>query len=247
MHKNHLTELLQEIGLTEHEAQVYFSALSLGPSTVLKIAKAAEIKRTTVYTVIESLTKKGLMNIEVRGFKKLFVAETPEKLDSILEGRRAEFKRQLPEFLGLYNLKGGESFIKYYEGLEAVKSIYEGLIRDIRPHEDYLVMSNQDYWLRLDEKYFRDFGMRRAKLPIKIRMMVLDTEGGREFQKLERNLNSRIKILPEKTTLVTNLIITPQRVVFHQLTAPIIAIVIENKSIIQMHREMYEIIWNSIQ
>ena len=85
MKNNPLLTTLTTLGLTDHEAAVYLAALSLGPATILKIAKAAEIKRTTVYSVIETLKLKGLVSVEVKGFKSLFVAEDPTKLETILE------------------------------------------------------------------------------------------------------------------------------------------------------------------
>ena len=241
-----LTDALKDLGLSENESKVYFASLSLGPATVLKIARVAEIKRTTVYSVIEALQQKGLMNVEVRGLKKLFFAAAPEKLESILEARKDRFKSLLPEFAALYNFRGAEGFIKYYEGLESVKSVYESLIADIKPHENYLIIADQKKWISLDKDYFQNFTERRAKLPIKIRMLQTDTEVSREYKKYEKNFNYKMRFLPAKTTLTTNLVITPQKVVIHQLTPPIMAIVIENKSIIQMHQEIFEVIWNTM-
>ena len=43
------------------------------------------------------------------------------------------------------------------------------------------------------------------------------------------------------------MVITPKKVVIHQLNDPIIAIVIENKNISKMNKEMFEIIWDSIK
>jgi sugar-specific transcriptional regulator TrmB len=241
-----LLETLKEMGLSEHEAAVYFASLSLGSATILKIAEASEVKRTTVYSVIESLEYKGLMNVEIKGLKKLYVPAAPEKLESILEARKDRFRNLLPEFSALYNLQGGESFIKYYQGLESVKSIYESLIRDIKPHEDYLIVSDQQRWQDADKEYFLDFTKRRAKLPINIRLLLQDSPAAREAKKFEKNYNEKVKILPAGTNLTTNLVVTPQRALIHQLVPPILGIVIENKSVIQMHKEMFEIIWRSI-
>ena len=93
MQKQEIKDVLIDFGLSEHEAAVYLSALSLGQSTVNQIAKHSGVKRTTVYPVIESLKRKGIMNVEVKGFKKLFVAESPDKLERIIEEiiRRAIF------------------------------------------------------------------------------------------------------------------------------------------------------------
>ena len=238
--------VLKDLGLSENEAKVYLATLSLGQSTILKIARASEIKRTTVYSVIKSLLTQGLMRIEVRGFKKKFVAESPEKLESIVDARREKLKHTLPEFLALYNVKGGESFIKYYEGLEAVKSLYENLLRDIRPHENYMVVTDQKRWLALDPEYFLRFTERRAKLPIDIRLLMQDSGTARDHKEKEKNFNEHIKLLPKGTSLTTNLVVTPRRVIIHQLVPPILAIVIENQSVIQMQQELFEIIWRSM-
>lgn len=123
MKKSQIQDFLTELGLTENEAAVYLIGLSLGPTTILNIAKASGIRRTTVYSVVEVLKTKGLMHIEPRGFKQVFVAESPEKLELILEAKRSSLRRMLPELSALYNLKGGESTIKYYEGMEAIKYI----------------------------------------------------------------------------------------------------------------------------
>jgi sugar-specific transcriptional regulator TrmB len=247
MKNNKLLDTLKDLGLSENEAKVYFAALSLGPAAILKIARAAEIKRTTVYSVVEALKNKGLMNIEIKGWKKLFVAENPEQLESMINTRREKLKNTLPEFAALYNLKGGESVIKYYEGLEAVKGVYENLLKTVRPHEDYMVIVAQEPWYKVDEGFIRDFAKRRAKLNINVRMIMRASEVAQEFKKYEKNYNAKIKIIPKGTTLSTNAVIIPERLVLNQLSPPIMSIVIESKSIIQMHQELFEIVWHSIK
>jgi sugar-specific transcriptional regulator TrmB len=246
MKNDKLENLLIDLGLSDNEARIYLASLVLGPSTILKIARAAETKRTTVYSVVESLKQKGLMNIEVKGWKNLFTAENPEKLYSMIENKREKLKKNLPEFSALYNLKGEESNIKYYEGLEGIKSVYKNLLKDIKVNEDYLVISNRDVWLNLDKKFFMDFIKQRSKLNINNKLLLQDSKTAREFKKFEKNYNEKIKILPKETTLTTSLVIIPKRVVIHQLTPPIMAMVIENKSIIKMHRELFYIIWNKV-
>jgi len=65
-------------------------------------------------------------------------------------------------------------------------------------------------------------------------------------KKHAQNFNEQVRILPKDVVLTTNLSFTPQRVMIQQLTPPVLAIVIENKSVIQMHREMFEIMWSAI-
>lgn len=247
MKNEQLQRTLTDIGLNQHEAQVYLAALSLGPTTVLKLSRTAELKRTTVYSVIESLKQKGLMRIELKGFKNLFAAESPEKLEGMLEYRRIALKNQLPKLSALYDLKGGESTIKHYEGLPAIKSIYEDLLAEVGPQEDYLVISDMESWWELDREYFNKFWERRHKARIKPRILLTDSEAAREQQKIAPAYEAIVRLLPKESKLQTNSIVTGRKVIIIQMTAPLLAIVIENPSIRNLHKEMFEILWKSLE
>lgn len=239
-----LLNILVDLGLNEHEAKVYFASISLGPATILNIAKTAEIKRTTVYSVVEALIKKGLMNIVMKGWKKQYSALSPERLESMIESWREEFKKSLPDFMSLYNFKENESMIKYYEGLSGIKSIYEELLTDAKPGDYYLVISDTEKWKMLDEPYFNKFMERRFKKGIKPRMIFQHSESA--LKQKGAYPNEEIKVLPPDTKLNINLIITPKRLVLLQITQPIMALVIENKNIIAMHKDLFELIWKTI-
>lgn len=249
MQNNNYIEILKEIGLTENEAGVYFTMVSLGQAPVLKIARASGVKRTTIYSVIDSLKEKGLVRVEMKGFKSLFVAESPEKLEGILEQRKNKYRKHLLDFMQIYNKGGGESLIKIYEGKEAVRSVYDGLLDDIKPGQDYMIVTGMRMAYETDKAFYDDFRDRRSKLPIRTRMLTTDPENEetKYITKYQKNFNMEIKALPAETRLSTNMVITPQRILIHQFDQPILAIVIENKSAIKMHQEIFEVMWNSIQ
>jgi hypothetical protein len=89
-----------------------------------------------------------------------------------------------------------------------------------------------------------DFTKRRARLPINIKMLQIENKTSHWFKQYEKNFNYQIKFLPKNTSLSVNLVITPQRLVLHQLTPPIQAWVIENKHSITLHQEIFKVLWN---
>ncbi len=246
MKNEKLLWILKEIGLTEDEANVYLSTLSLGITSVLKIARATNIKRTTVYGIIDSLKEKGLMRIELKGLKQFYAVENPECLEIMLERRKDEFSKMLPEFQALYGLKGGESVIKYYTGLSAMQDIYRNTLKEIKPHEDYLVITNQEKWYNLDSKFALSYIEERSKLSIKTRLLFQDSPIAREHKNIERNYNEQIKILPNGNPLNVDTILLPEKMIVLELTPPYMTIVIENKSVVALHKEMFEIIWRFV-
>jgi sugar-specific transcriptional regulator TrmB len=245
MSKKDLKITLKEIGLSENESSVYLASMALGPTSVLQISRVAELRRTTVYSVIDELQKKGLMNIEISGFKKLYVAQDPKKLKAVLKKREDEFDSLLPEFEALYNLKQTGSEIRYYQGLESIKNALGTILEDTKPHDDYLVIADQENWYKQDPKFFQDFMERRAKKRLKIRMLLIDSELTREHKKFERNYDISIRILPKETKLTTDLCITPRHVMIDQIKEPVVSLMIDNQSIIETHREIFEMLWNA--
>lgn len=246
MKNQKLLEILKNIGLNETEAQVYLVSLSLGPTTVLKIARGSAIKRTTVYGTIEELQKKGLMRIELKGLKQIYVAESPEKLELMLESRKREFTASLPEFMALHKLQGSESVIKFYTGEKVMQQIYMDTLKEIRPHEDYLVIANQEKWYELDPQFSMRYIEERAKLNIKTRLLFQDSKIARVHKGLNKNFHQEAKILPENTKLNVDTLLLPQKLIILELLPPYKTTVIENKSIIELHREMFEIVWNNL-
>jgi len=243
-----LFEYLLEFGLEEKETRVYLASLSLGPSTILKISKTSEVKRTTIYEIIDSLERKGLMKKEVHGFKTLYSAEHPERLENSIEVKRTLLGKILPELEGMYHLKGTESSIKYYSGLPSIKNIYNDLLRDLKPHDFYYAISNIDEWQGLDEEFF--FGKHvedRSKIGITTKLLFINSETAQKRKQTERNFNEEIKILPESSKFHVDLVVTPHKLVMFQLFEPKTAIVIENKSIIEIQKQMFELIWNSLE
>ena len=236
---------LLQLGLEENEAKVYLASLSLGATTVLKISKHSAVKRTTVYEIILALEKKGLMKKEIHGFKTLFSAEHPERLENSLDAKRVLLRRTLPELEGLYNLKGGESSIKFYSGLTAIKNIYDDLLKDLKPHEFYYAISNIREWQSLDEDFFLGNHVeKRCKMGIETRLLFVDSEMAQKRKTTERNFNEEVRILPEKSSFHVDLVITPYKLVMFQLYEPLVAIVIENKSMIELQKELFELLWN---
>ncbi len=247
MQKEDIKETLVDFGLSEHEALVYLSSLTLGPTTVNKIAKHSGVKRTTVYPVIESLKRKGIMNIEVKGLKKLFIAENPEKLEGIIEQKKDRLKGMIPELAALYSLKSGEGLIKYYEGVAGIKTVYDHILDGLKEGDEYLIVSDMKRFLAIDEPYFVNFMEKRAKLNLEVKTIIQDNEEGRYYKTIERNINQKIKILDKSIDLKAFVIILPDKIVIAQMVEPLIAIIIENKSIVDMQRQQFNIIWNAIK
>jgi len=132
---------LQRIGFTQNEADVYLALLQLGRATAGKVAKTCSVKRTTTYSVLRDLMQKGLASGVQRQEECWYVAETPERLQSLLHLQYQEVKarRKLADQLinklqVFHNVGAHKPSIRYVEsvqGLRAMQREYEAMQEDI--------------------------------------------------------------------------------------------------------------------
>ena len=127
-------KLLKSFGFSENEANVYLTSLEMGPSSVQDLAKRAKVSRVTTYAVIGTLTKRGLMSTVEKNKKKLFIAESPERLISFVNARVNEMEGALKEVeASMHELKliqrGEKPVVKMFEGPEALKAIQDDLLK----------------------------------------------------------------------------------------------------------------------
>src|SRR3989344_9040306 len=75
-----LPATLEKIGLSEKEALIYASLITLGGAFPSKIAEHAKLNRTSVYKILVDLSVKGLVS-EIKKRNKIFYqVEKPDKL-----------------------------------------------------------------------------------------------------------------------------------------------------------------------
>jgi sugar-specific transcriptional regulator TrmB len=124
-----IKNVLEQFGLGGKKADVYLAALELGSSTVIDISKKAGIKRTTCYDVLLDLISEGLISETTKGKKRLFVGEDPEKIQRNLKNKERLFSEILPQLQSINNIRGSKPKIRFYEGKEGLKEVYEDTIK----------------------------------------------------------------------------------------------------------------------
>lgn len=75
-----LKTLLQHLGLSAREAEVYLASLRLGEASVQDIAHAAKIERTTAASILERLRGLGYVSIQRSKGKRRYWIEDPHLL-----------------------------------------------------------------------------------------------------------------------------------------------------------------------
>lgn len=242
-----LNESLEKFGLSTREAGVYLACLELGKAPGQAIAKKAGLPRSTCYSVLESLTAKNLIFLLEEQKIKQYSAEDPQKIMSLSEETNRALKDALPELKTLFRSAKGRPKIKYYEGLAAIKEMYEDILRQ-KGLKEYLIFGPESTWLNMDEKWINDFKKRRAAAKIKTRLILTDSPEARERQKESDKTFSEVKILPTNLTadITAGVYIFRDKVIFTEYKKDLISIEVESRGIAEMQRLMFESLWKTL-
>ncbi len=146
-----LEKFLKEIGLSEKEAEVYIALLQGDSFSVIEIAKITKIKRSTIYPLIKSLSKKGLVSETTSNKKTNYQAEPPERLETyveeqklVLEENSKKLKDIIPQFKSIQRQTGERPVVKYFEGKEGIMSVNADLFKNPDSKEKAYMIYSKD-------------------------------------------------------------------------------------------------------
>ncbi len=244
MHKI-LTQLIAS-GLSEKEAAVYYAALKLGPTTILKIAQQTSLKRATVYTVVDMLMIKGLMRVDDSRLKRVFIAEDPLALKNIMQKRMEQVSVVIPELTKVYKKRGQDRTIKVYEGVAALEQISRRLMDESRRGDFRYFIGGDTGWKDVDSKVQEKYFKWRERAELDVRLLFQESERAILHKQHAKRLRQEVKVLPRKMKLNSDIIITPKMLVITKLTAPQSAVVIEDPDIINSYKELFLFMWRSV-
>lgn len=172
---------LQTLGFGKKEATVYVALLELGRGIVTEIARKAGINRTTGYDILDSLVNKGVVSISGKEPKQEYVAEPPEAIIGFLKKEVETAKERIekaenfmPQLRSVQRVQNRPR-IKFYEGTDGLKQVYEETLTSTEPIRAY---ANVDDMHKGLPNYFPEYYKRRAEKDIAIRAIVPKTPIG---------------------------------------------------------------------
>ena len=121
--------------LSEKETELYLASLKAGKATANTLSELTGIRRSTVYEVIESLKRKGIMASFKKDKKYYFSAAKPKALIYLLREKERNIKNILPE---LEKFSASTIIRQEAEFLEVISSIKQEVLNMLN-HKEILV------------------------------------------------------------------------------------------------------------
>lgn len=241
-------ETLKSIGFSDKTAAIYLALLSLGPSSVRKLAEQAAINRGSVYDSLKWLQAKGLVDLYEKDTKQYFFAHDPAKIqDIVVEQQQAlvqvekKMDKVVAELSALYQRAGERPVARYYER-EELAIILEDILAtcEASPDKLYRMYSAEGVREYLYEQ-FPTFSDVRVAKGIAVQVIALG-EGGEL-----RGLDER-KYLGAKGQTPTTIMIYPGKTAYISLDAKNepVGVVIENAGVYETQKAIFDQLWTTL-
>lgn len=234
-------KILIDLGFSENEAKVYLAALETGIASAQEIAQKCKLKRTTTYSVLCPLVRKGFIVQTIEKGKKRFFADDPKNLKKIFQERQKKLADVLPELEAVYNKKKIKPRVLFYEGLDGIKKIYEDTIKE-KPDE-ILEWNTADIF-RAFPGFPKEYLSQRLKNNIHAKRIASNEPRWHEHKKLDEAEISETKLLPF-FDIPIEINIYKNKVAFMSYKDEM-GLIIESKGIAEAMRKIYMIFWNKI-
>ena len=238
-----IQQTLKNLGFSGNEALVYLAALETGVAAAQDIAEKAMLKRTTVYSVLESLVDRGFIFKGQKEGKNRYVAESPENLVKIFDSYQRELMSSLPELLAMYNVKQVKPKILFFEGRPGIKKIYYDTIEE-KPEE--ILMWTTGEMFRMFPDFPGEYLNLRRQRGIKAKRISPADKNWIKRKLKDKDDLSVTKLLPiEEYNIPVEINIYNNKVAFMSYYDEV-GLIVESKVIANAMRTIYKLFWKKI-
>ncbi len=242
--------VLEKIGLSNAEIQVYLTLLKLGPSPSRRIVKETDFRKSTVYNSIGRLQERGLVSYVIKDSRKYFEATKPESLLELVNGMGREiegYKREVSELVS----KIEESYpdikpiaeAQILSGLDGFKTMRRDVLKN--PGAELLLIGAMGREIEAMPEFFKIWNNTRVRDGISMRILFKKSMGERlKNPKKHLRRDFEIRYLPRNIESPAVINVYEDRVVnvIWSGGQPLCFMMI-NEELAQSYKEYFEYLW----
>jgi len=239
-----IKSVLSKLELKDKKADVYLACLGSRGLTAYAIAKNIGLKRPTVYDILSSLIKEGLVHVSFKKGSRCYYPAEPEVLLKKLKRREAELNEIMPFLSSLYNTQNSKKpIIKYFEGIEGIKEMYDDSLSSLKKGEEILLYCGQDV-LKYLPKYVSQYIDKRVKMGIRVRGIYKNSKELLAYMKDNKKQLRDVRVANENLFSLNNEInIYKNKLAITSYDKDFFGILIESEDIYKAQKAIFELAW----
>ena len=251
--KQNLYTSLKELGLTESEANLYTTSLTLGPSTITALADHLNMPRPNVYKVIAGLEQHGLAKFsERKKHTRTFMVEPPTAvLERLREKREAVANLDhtlvgaMPDLLAMYHQGETPTKVKIFQGEDQWMKLFFQVIDEAKDTVSFF--GSADAFIdMISWETEKQWIKKRVKKGIHINVLLTPGKDAQTLKETDEGQMRTTRFFHGKIPFVTGFMLYANKVIIWQPKAPL-AVLIEDEYIVEMLRSIFETLWSGSQ
>ncbi|HEY4521206.1 MAG TPA: helix-turn-helix domain-containing protein [Candidatus Paceibacterota bacterium] len=248
MDQSGISKALQEIGLPEKAALIYISLLGKQKMTVSEIARESNIKRATCYEYLDLLLNKDFVVRVPVGKRMFYAAVEPKKVLSDFKKKAAHFEQKINEMAAMHDVAVNKPRIVFYEGKREIKNIYEDIFKTAA--DVYSIFPPLSFFENFTEEDYDEYDKLISSYALKSRDLFIVDKYYKKIKEIRdknsaEGKNKLDKKLPAWFQSNVDVLIYADKVALISLR-DLSAIVIENRDIADLFRNMHSFMWKSL-
>lgn len=242
-----LEEFLKEYGFNDKEAKVYLALLQSGRSNVMDVAKRAEIKRPTAYIILDSLMRRGFVDLLPYKGKTNYIAKSPKILLSYLEKKESLTQNYIPQLMALFSEPKEHPKVMYFEGEESAKKVFDDSIEEGKDVMAFFGV--KEMFGAVGDKFTRDYVNSRVKNEIKAKVIVPESEKALEYKKRDKGELRETRLIDSKKfSFKAEVMIYGNKVAIISLNGPdSFGLIIQNDQFSQTMKSVFSFMWEGLK
>lgn len=235
---------LQYLGLSEKEARIYELLASTEALSAATIAKRTDIKRASVYEVLQGLEKKQLISSFKKHGHMYFYIDTPEKL--ILQYQtKLKLAESIVTTIRQKN-KTQEVTLEVHKDKAGFKQLYREIL--LSHEKEFLAWSNFASFDRIiDAKEDEKWTQERVKNGTRPRLIMVDNPVSQKFQKEDKKYPRETLLIKAGENFSSSLVISADTLYLFDDKPDVLAIKIQHPGFSTMIREVFETNWITLK
>ena len=233
---------LHQLGFSDKEAEVYLALNTFGPSPAATLARITNIKRTSMYDILNALMAKNLIVTFKKGQTTFYAIDD---LNKLLHNEREKVRLAESVVRQLDSEKATQEGIpiNHYIGEENYREMYEDILR-ANPKELMAWLHLDKFYKALDPVREEEWTLQRIKQGMYARLILVDTPLARKFRRQDKERLRSTVIIPKEFSFDTNCFLYENHIMLFDADKVVTGIRINHPGIYTMQKQIFEMTWN---
>ncbi|MFT4250055.1 MAG: TrmB family transcriptional regulator [Candidatus Woesearchaeota archaeon] len=240
---------LQEVGLTEGESKVYLALSELKESTTGDIIQKSGVSSSKVYDILERLSKKGLVSIQIKNNTKHFQAKAPQRILDFLHVQETELKQKkqqakqlIQELQAIQSRPQQTQYAEILQGIQGIKTFLEYFLQELQANDTMYIIGANKESIDLMGEYFSEWHTRRVHKEVTCLATYLPEATSRARFRKQTPL-TQTRILPKTMKAPAFFVIGRDISSTFIFGGSPLCIVVKNQQVAQSYEEYFKLLW----